>query len=460
MSQRTVETKAELSGSLSETEFLAAIIESSHDAIVGTLDGAITSWNPGAELMYGYVATEAVGQPISLIIPAHCMDEAEHIFERIRQGNRVDHFETERLAKGGHIIRVSLTASPVRDRTGKVVGASTVARDISHLRKTEAVLAESERRYQSLLETSIHGIFRATLDGQFLEVNPALVRLLGYKDRDEVLPLNIPTDVCVDPAAHAKLIEACMSDHKVQQDVPWKLKNGKHIIVRVSAHIVCSNLQAAMEAIVEDVTYQLEFKNKLQQLECTELLGQLAGGIAHDFNNYLNIVMDHEYLLSRALGTAEDLQHHLLEIRKAVERAAELTKRLLLVGKKGSGTPEEEIKLNAAVQEAGSMLKGTLSSHVSLILDLCPHEKTVHAAPGEIQRIVVNLVLNARDAMPAGGRIRITTGQKTFSKLTKTIAGDYFSALIRFCLWPITVMGWIVRRLSFLGAVLFTQAGG
>jgi PAS domain S-box-containing protein len=433
MLQDTHEFRKDSTERLSETEFLAAIVESSQDAIVGkTLDGVITSWNRGAEQMFGYAAAEAIGRPISLIIPAHRMAEVEHILECIRRGKRVDHYETARLAKTGQIIRVSLAVSPVRDHTGKVIAASAVARDISHVKKTEAALAESERRYHSLVETAIHGIFRCTLAGRFLEVNPALVRLLGYEDRRELLDLSIPANVFVDPAAHTALIAACMHDHKVRQDTLWKHKDGKHITVRLSAYIVFSDLQPTIEAIAEDVTAQLEFDKKLQQLERIELLGQLAGGIAHDFNNCLNIIMGHEALLSQAIGATEHLQRHLVEIRKAIEHAAQLTQRLLVLGKKDSGIPRKTINLHRVLQESQGMLKGILPSNVSLTLDLSSPARNVHIVTGDIQQIVVNLVLNARDAMPNGGEIRITTGEKTFAAPKKTIVGDYLSGTYTF----------------------------
>jgi PAS domain S-box-containing protein len=433
MSQRSNQPRTDSTGQLSETEFLAAIVESSEDAIVGkTLDGVITSWNRGAEHMYGYAAAEAIGRPISLIIPAHRIEEFTHILESIRRGERVEHYETERLTRSGQIIRISLTVSPIRDRTGKVIGASAIARDISHLRKTEAALVEAERRYHSLVETALYGIFRATLDGRFLQVNPALVRLLGYEDRNELLHLSISSDVYVDPTAHPALIAACMQGQEVRQNTLWRSKNGKHIAVRISACIVFSDLQPTVEAIAEDVTSQLEFQKKLQQLERIELLGQLAGGIAHDFNNYLNIIMGHEALLSLAIGTAEHLQQHLLEIRKAVEHAAQLTQRLLLLGKRESGISQKEINLNTVVQEAQGMLTGILRSDVSLSLDLSPQTMNVHVATGEIQQIVVNLVLNARDAMPNGGQVRISTGQIVFETPTRTATGDDLSGAYTF----------------------------
>ena len=133
---------------------LAAIVDSSDDAIVSkTLDGIITSWNKGAERIFGYTPDEAVGKHISLIIPADRQDEEIDILRRIRAGDRVDHFETIRQRKDGNLLDISVTISPMRDSTGRIIGASKVARDISHRRQSEIALRQSEERLRKLAET-------------------------------------------------------------------------------------------------------------------------------------------------------------------------------------------------------------------------------------------------------------------------------------------------------------------
>ena len=120
---------------------LAAIVASADDAIVGkTLDGVITSWNRAAELMFGYTADEAVGQNITLIVPHDRLHEERDILARLRRGEALQHFETERRAKDGHVVQVSLSVSPIRDAQGRVIGASKIARDISRSREAEQKL--------------------------------------------------------------------------------------------------------------------------------------------------------------------------------------------------------------------------------------------------------------------------------------------------------------------------------
>jgi PAS domain S-box-containing protein len=136
---------------------LAAIVAASDDAIVSkTLDGIILSWNEGAQRLFGYTPAEAVGQPIDLIIPSEHRQEERQILDRLRQGGRVDHFETVRVAKDGHRLDISLTISPVRDETGRVIGASKVGRDISERKRVEAALREADRRKDEFLATLAH----------------------------------------------------------------------------------------------------------------------------------------------------------------------------------------------------------------------------------------------------------------------------------------------------------------
>lgn len=138
-------------------DLLAAIVESSHDAIISkTLDGIVTSWNGGAVRLFGYSADEAIGQPITLIIPPDRLSEEDVILQRLRSGERIEHYETVRRTKQGDLVEVSITVSPVRDRKGRIVGASKVARDITERKQAEAMLRQSERRKDEFLAVLSH----------------------------------------------------------------------------------------------------------------------------------------------------------------------------------------------------------------------------------------------------------------------------------------------------------------
>jgi PAS domain S-box-containing protein len=173
---------------------LAAIVDSSDDAIVSkTLDGVITSWNRGAEALFGYTAAEAVGRHIYLIIPDDRREEEDEVLARLRRGERIDHFETVRQTKDGRRIPISLTVSPVRDAVGRIIGASKVARDISERHQSEALRA----RLAAIVDSSDDAIVSKTLDGVITSWNRGAEKLFGYTAADAVgqhIFLIVPAD--------------------------------------------------------------------------------------------------------------------------------------------------------------------------------------------------------------------------------------------------------------------------
>jgi two-component system, LuxR family, sensor kinase FixL len=165
----------------------AAIVENSTDSIIGQkLDGTIVTWNKGAEAIFGYTADEACGRPISILFPQETIDEQARIFQSIRRGDVVPPFETERVRKDGTRIQVSLTVSPIRDSTGRVVGASRIARDITERKKIEQALRESEAKARGILDTAVDAIITIDARGIIESFNKAAERLFGYKPRDVI----------------------------------------------------------------------------------------------------------------------------------------------------------------------------------------------------------------------------------------------------------------------------------
>jgi PAS domain S-box-containing protein len=160
---------------------LAAIVEHSDDAIIGkSLNGVILSWNAGAERIYGYTATEVIGQHISMLVPSHQLDDMEYILGKIRKGEPVLHYETVRRNKEGKDLQVSLTVSPIKDVKGNLIGVSTIARDVTERKKAEETIRSANAYNRSLIEASLDPLVTINPEGKISDVNAATVRVTGY----------------------------------------------------------------------------------------------------------------------------------------------------------------------------------------------------------------------------------------------------------------------------------------
>jgi len=190
------------------TNLLAAIVDSSEDAIISKgLDGIISSWNKSAELLFGYTAEETIGRHISLIIPADRPHEEAWILGQLKRLEQAEHFETVRVCKDGTLIDICLTISPIRDASGRIVGASKLARSITGRKQAEQALREAEEKYRAIFETAVVGIFRSTPEGRYVEVNPSMARMLGYDSPHEMMAsiTDISRQVYVNPNRREEL---------------------------------------------------------------------------------------------------------------------------------------------------------------------------------------------------------------------------------------------------------------
>jgi PAS domain S-box-containing protein len=217
---------------------LAAIVESSDDAIVSkTLDGVIRSWNSGAERIFGYTAEEAVGRPITLIIPPERHDEEPAILERLRCGERVEHFETVRVAKDGRRLDISLTISPICDAEGHVIGASKVARDITERKRAENALRRSERELSEFFENAAVGLHWAGPDGTILRANRTELALLGYT-AEEYVGRNI-AEFHADPGVIADILRRLAAGEELRGcEARMRCKDGSIREVLLSSNVL------------------------------------------------------------------------------------------------------------------------------------------------------------------------------------------------------------------------------
>ncbi|HEV7968591.1 MAG TPA: PAS domain S-box protein [Candidatus Acidoferrales bacterium] len=434
---RTVDTLREVVNERGAQEVdlrrLAAIVESSDDAIIAiTLDQIITNWNPGAERMLGYQRGEMIGQPISRILPPDRLGEPTRSLQRLVSGDRVDRQETVRVRKDGKEIHVLMTVSPLRDTQGNVIGDSAILRDISERKMMEDALRRSEAGFRSLVDNAPYGILRTKPDGRILQANPAMVRMLGYACELEMLALNVAKDVYRDAEGGAETTAWCATRDSMQGfETEWKRKDGSVFLARCDAHVVRDNEDylECLETFVEDVTERREMEQQLRQGQKMEAVGRLAGGIAHDFNNLLGVISGYAELVLEQIQPASPVYNPVEQIRKAAERASSLTRQLLAFSRQ-QVLETKVLNLNAIVEDMSKMLPRLLGEDVELHVSLDPELGAVKADQGQIEQVIMNLAVNARDAMPGGGKLAIHTARLHFDselalKHPPMTPGDY-----------------------------------
>jgi len=233
----------------------AAIVESSEDAIAsGTLDGIIVSWNTGAQHMYGYTEAEAVGKPITMILPPELMDEENKILETVRAGGHISQFETVRVAKTGKRINVSLTISPIKDSSGRMVGVSGIARDITERKRAEEALLSSERRYRLLFERNVAGVGIASVDGQLLDCNDGWARILGYQSKDELRGRHA-SEFYFNPAERQSLVDELFEKQVLfSRELQLKRKDGTPVWVLFNAAVHSDHDRPIVQATMIDIS--------------------------------------------------------------------------------------------------------------------------------------------------------------------------------------------------------------
>src|SRR5580700_7951571 len=282
-------------------------------------------------------------------------------------------------------------------------------------KRNEQALRRSEVCYRSLVQTAVYGIYRSSLDGRFLDVNPALIGMLGYSSTVEVLALDPQKDVFLDPAEYTRVVDEFHRTGRMDGfEVRWKRKDAAIITVRISGRAVAGGDEPAdvLEAIAEDITERRVLEDQFRQAQKMEAVGRLAGGIAHDFNNLLmNDTASTEVVLGQ-LSVGNPLHAKAEAIQQASDRATTLTRQLLAFSRKQL-LELKVIDVNAIVADMERLLRPLIGEHIELTTSLAPAVGCTRADAGQLEQVIMNLVVNAKDAMPNGGKISIRTASVT-----------------------------------------------
>lgn len=275
---------------------------------------------------------------------------------------------------------------------------------------TNEQLRESESRYRSMVDRALYGIYCCNESGRILDANPAMVRMLGYADRQELLDLMSVQQIYCDPADHRALMEKLRERGSVEGlEVQWKKRDGGAIITRLSGNLADSGGGGReIEMIAENVTAQRALEEQLRQAQKMEAVGKLAGGIAHDFNNLLTVIKGHCELLHSELRSGDSARKEVEGVIRAADRAVALTRQLLAFSRRQLLT-FKVLDLNSVVTSMERLLGRLVGENIQLTTALAPLLGLVKADPHQIEQVIMNLAVNARDAMPTGGKLRIAT---------------------------------------------------
>ena len=535
-----------------QRDHLASIVESSQDAIVGkSLSGIIVSWNAAAERLYGYSADEVVGRSASVLLPPESVGEYLALLREVSLGNRIQPFEGVRVRRDGSRLVVSLTFSPIRNADGTVIGASSVARDITGQLEAQRLIAERERQYRSLFEDSPAGLAHVTVQGSWRQANAQFCDTVGFSLEDlqqlTLAELLHPEDEDATIAACREMIQGARESYDAEQRLAhnrgghvwarlririYRAASGEaqHFVVAVTDITARRNAEeqlretiARLQAILRnlplaiwvlnpdgvitftdglllsrfgvspgelvgtsqlelyasepqvleptrralngehvynavqvqggifdtwytplrddegrfigtigismDVTERVRVEEQLRQAQKMEAIGQLAGGIAHDFNNLLTAILGFNQLAKEALPDTAPARKDLEEVEAAGKTAAAMARQLLTFSRRQT-VQIAVLDVNAVVSRMEALLRRLIGETIGITTILRGDIAPVSADSGQIEQVIMNLVINARDAMPGGGSLVLETadvvlGRPRAGEIDNLPAGRY-----------------------------------
>jgi two-component system cell cycle sensor histidine kinase/response regulator CckA len=297
--------------------------------------------------------------------------------------------------------------------------------------RSENSVRQWEKRFEDLFENTKDILFTLDLEGNVASVNKAAEQVMGWP-RKEALQKNIK---CLVAPEHAPLCHEVMrriaSEEPVHQfEIAMLRKDGRKVLLEASARLIRSNgKKDCVQGIARDVTERRQLENMVRQSQKLEAIGRLSGGLAHDFNNLLCVINGHTELLTEALQPDDPAARSVTQIRKAADSAAALTRQLLAFSRRQVFHPRVA-DLNAIVTETERLLARLIDEHIEFYTSLDPALGRVMVDPVQVEQVIINLVLNARDAMPQGGKLTIETSNLDFeedhqSKLSQIPSGKY-----------------------------------
>ncbi|MDZ7665268.1 MAG: PAS domain S-box protein [Desulfotignum sp.] len=372
--------------------------------------------------MLGYLPEQIIGKYWLDIVPAEQQAIAQEAEARRVLGH-TDRYEIILRHKDGHRFPVMIGAGPRFDKqSGEFIGTMGVVSDITDQKKAEKQIAEALSWYQEIFEGSKDAIFISDENARFVSINSAACNLTGY-DREELRAMRIPDlhdkmDLDAFNTFHGRIIGG---DH-VDSEARILRRDGRKVDAEFNNKRITVSGKHYMHTTARDITERKwaekerdKLQSQLLQAQKMESVGRLAGGVAHDFNNMLGVILGHTELALLKTDEDNDLISNLKEIQNAAKRSANTTKQLLAFARKDIISPKQ-IDLNDTVESMLNMLRRLIGEDIDLVWQPAAHLWPVKMDPSQIDQILANLCVNARDAISGVGKLTIETGKKTFDQ--------------------------------------------
>jgi two-component system, cell cycle sensor histidine kinase and response regulator CckA len=374
-------------------------------------DDVIQYINPCCCKLFGLEPEYAIGKKgYELLI----LKEDHHkIIEKNRERlqGTVDEYEVRGRNAAGEIIWLRISGAPITDEDGKVIGSVGIMMDITSKKMAAEAIRRSEEKYRLLFENSIAGVFQSTMDDRYLHVNKAFARMFGYQSPEEMIDsVTDIKDLYVHPEQREKLKALLVSLGSVENyEVELIKQNGEHFWVSIFARLTTNqDGQTVLEGTNLDITESKLLYEQLLASQKMEAIGKLAGGVAHDFNNLLTVILGYSEDILEELSKEDPLYELADEIVKAGIKAANLTRQLLTFSRK-QAAHSQDLNCNNLLNNIQGIILRLIGKNIALNMHLAEDLKPVRVDPEQMEQVLVNLVINAREAMPEGGVLKINT---------------------------------------------------
>ena len=396
---------------------ISRAVEGASDAIrISDLEARSTFHNSSFVRLFGYTVEElnAAGGASVLFLDEGVGGEvlATGLNGRSWRG------EVELRGWDGRVIVADISHDAVYDEGGNCIGVIGVYTDVTERKQMQDALRRSEELYRGLVENAKDMIITHDLEGNYTSVNRAALELTGYT-LEEALAMNLSQAIAPEYVEKAQRMIAkkiAGEEEETIYDLEILAKDASRIVVEVSSWLVCKDGQpVGVQAIGRDIGERRQLEEQLRQAQKMEAVGRLAGGVAHDFNNILTAITGYSDLALRRLKPFDPVLRNIEEVRKAANRAASLTQQLLAFSRKQIMQPKV-VDLNQLVEDSAKMLRRLIGEDIEVITRFEPRLDRVLADPGQVEQVLMNLVVNARDAMPRGGRITVATANVRFDE--------------------------------------------